>query len=112
MLDRQERKEKKRVRNSSMSTKAREEGGEEAGAETPLQPLEEPTLEQRSELWPAETSHWSRFFSCRTAAHGRTHTGAEEKYQIEGEAERICYGLTVLPHPSLHCSGGGWSSLK
>lgn len=43
-----------------------------------------------------------QFFPCRTAAHGRTHTRAEERCQMEGETERICYRLTVaIPMP--HC---------
>lgn len=44
-----EEEEKVGVRNTSVSTDARGEGATDAGAETPLQPLEQPTLKQRSD---------------------------------------------------------------
>lgn len=101
--------EKKWVRNSSVSTNAR-------GAEKVLQ-----TLEQKLPCGPLKSPHWSRelkegwedlmpeqFFPCRAAAHGRAHTRAGERYQMEGETERICYRLTVpIPMPHTTCGVGG-----
>ncbi|XP_076192179.1 uncharacterized protein LOC143159361 isoform X1 [Aptenodytes patagonicus] len=53
-----QRNERKKVRNSSMNTKVREEGGGEGApgtrADTPLQPVEKTTLEQISTPRPGE----------------------------------------------------------
>jgi len=92
------------VRNSPAGIKVKEGGGGGApgtGAEISLQPTEGP--------W------WSSFIlqDCRLWS---IHTGAGEKREQEGAAERSCYQLTTAPQiPSpvqLREEGWGWRGVR
>jgi len=74
---------------------------------------------------PWRTSRWSRWIFCEGTADcgvprlekvyreglqptGRIHTGAGEECEVEGAAERRCYGLTTVPQSISPCASWEW----